>query len=1211
LRRAMDEIKVLLNGRSVIGRPGETVLELARRHGLRIPTLCHDPRLKPVSSCFVCVVEIEGVKNLKPSCSTRIQDGMSLTTDNKRIQAARKTALEMLLSHHYADCLAPCKQGCPADVDAQGYISLISRRMYREAVSLIKEANPLPAICGRVCIRPCENACRRSLLEEGEPVGIDHLKRFAADQVLASPSPAVPEIKPSTGKKVAVIGSGPAGMTAAYFLRRQGHAVDIHEASPEPGGMLRYGIPEFRLPHEIVAREIKGLEEMGIRIHCRSKLGMSLSYRDLKEKYDAIIVSVGSQAGTALGCPGDDARNVWQGVDLLRELNAGGKTEDFSGQRVAVIGSDSLAVNCVRAAVRLGADRVTLVSPRKNFSAHPIETRDAEEEGVEFCFSANPLAVGKDRLGRVKSMTFQRLEDTAASFLVKRIPFKWRAKFTLKIGHIIAATGRKTVTDFVKDINDRPGPEKLQVSEQGNLVVNKQTFQSGIRSLFAAGDAVGGAGNIIRAIAQARTAAEACHRFLSGEAVKPAKLEPKEFLSKKNNLKRQGPEDYEADFVKQPGQKTVRLRPENGLSFREVDQGYSCEEAALAEADRCLECGCTEYFDCDLKNYATEYGADQKRFASQFQEFPVKFSHPQIEINNNKCILCQRCIRICKEVVGANALGLVNRGIHCYVAPSLESPLTETACESCGLCISTCPTGAITENVPFKPLPLRLEKIPAVCNYCSTGEEVTLYHWNGLFLKADGREERVNKDGNFCREVKFGYHYLNDRSRLIRPLLKAGNEFAEIPYDRAYDLIVEKIKSVRPDENAFFAGARLTNEEMSLVRMLAQEGAKTSNLGSFHYLGRGDGYARNPRTTVPFEEISGASKLYLIGSELSRDNAVVGFMVQKARQTGHVPIVSVTVHEKSVMRKKISKTISVKSYYHFLKAVSFHLAANGLEDRSFIEDRCRGYQEYKRHLMSEDYSFLLRASGLRDEQEAARFADDYRQESRPVILFSEKELSANASLELFNLTLLAGKTGKPSSGVISLKEKNNSMGLFVMGIYPPVNPHQTDLLNGGKIKSIFIFGEDPVGCAVKREEVAAWFDRIDFVVVQDHFMTETAKRANLVLPASFAVESGGSYTNTQGTVQSFPQGIAPKVEKVSSEQLADLLARFGLAGSPDTAAVRGEDSSFSGLGSGYGEKFEFHSTPGDNENRMFDYGCDYLMKYFAEGRMLISAEKPW
>ncbi|HRZ77778.1 MAG TPA: 2Fe-2S iron-sulfur cluster-binding protein, partial [Bacteroidales bacterium] len=181
-----DNLNVILNGKAVLGQPGETILQLANRHGISIPTLCHDPRLEPFSSCFVCVVEVEGMRGMQPSCSTRITEGMKVWTENNKVRSSRKAALDLLVSNHYADCMAPCKQTCPAGVDVQGYISYIEKGMYREAVEVIKETNPLPAVCGRVCVRPCEVACRRNLLDEGAAVGIDYLKRFAADQDLAS-----------------------------------------------------------------------------------------------------------------------------------------------------------------------------------------------------------------------------------------------------------------------------------------------------------------------------------------------------------------------------------------------------------------------------------------------------------------------------------------------------------------------------------------------------------------------------------------------------------------------------------------------------------------------------------------------------------------------------------------------------------------------------------------------------------------------------------------------------------------------------------------------------------------------------------------------------------------------------------------------------------------------------------------------------------------
>ena len=183
---AENFLNILIDGNIVKGIPGESILELANRHGIEIPTLCNDERLEPFSSCYVCVVEVEGMRGHQPSCSTKITEGMKIITSNESIRKSRKMALELMLSNHYADCIGPCKATCPAGVDVQGYISLIEKGLYNDAVALIKETNPLPAICGRVCVRPCEAECRRNLLDENAPVGIDYLKRFASDQDLES-----------------------------------------------------------------------------------------------------------------------------------------------------------------------------------------------------------------------------------------------------------------------------------------------------------------------------------------------------------------------------------------------------------------------------------------------------------------------------------------------------------------------------------------------------------------------------------------------------------------------------------------------------------------------------------------------------------------------------------------------------------------------------------------------------------------------------------------------------------------------------------------------------------------------------------------------------------------------------------------------------------------------------------------------------------------
>ena len=386
---------------------GTTILEAAKTAGVDIPNLCYLKELGPYGACGVCVVEVENCPKMLRACSAKVSQGMVVHTKSEKALATRKLALELLMGDHDGDCQGPCKLNCPAHTDCQKYVKEIAEGRFADAVATIKETFPLPAAIGRVCPHPCEKACRRNLVEQ--PISIAQLKYFAADQVRKDGNEHPIKVAASTGKKVGIIGGGPAGLTAAFKLAQWGHSVTVYDQMPEMGGMLRYGIPEYRLPKAVLKAETDAIAALGVNFINDFKIGRDADFAKFRSWFDAVIVANGAWKSTSMRVKGEELQGVWGGIDFLRAVATGGHPE--IGDRVAIVGGGNTAMDACRTAVRVGAKEVFVIyrRTRKEMPAEDIEITEAEEEGVQFKFLYAPDEIlGAD--GRVTGMRLQVME---------------------------------------------------------------------------------------------------------------------------------------------------------------------------------------------------------------------------------------------------------------------------------------------------------------------------------------------------------------------------------------------------------------------------------------------------------------------------------------------------------------------------------------------------------------------------------------------------------------------------------------------------------------------------------------------------------------------------------------------------------------------------------------------------------------------------------
>ncbi len=1100
----MAQIRVNINGVEINTHTGHTILEVAKENGILIPTLCHDEKLKHYGSCGMCVVELDNSPRLIRSCSTQIANGMVIQTDTNRIKESRKTTLELMLSDHEGDCKAPCMLGCPSNVDVQGYVGLTANKEYEEALKLIKEDLPLPASIGRVCPHPCQTGCRRGIVDDS--VSIAWIKRYVADLDLNKETSYIPEINPSTGKRIAVIGGGPGGLSAAYFLRKSGHEVVIYEAMPELGGMLKYGIPLYRLPKEVLQKEVKLIEKMGVKLVPNTRIGRDVELDHIRKEFDAVYVSIGAWKSSYINCKGSDNEGIIGGIEFLNKFAINEPIR--TGNRIAVIGGGNTAMDACRTAIRLGAKEVYAIYRRtkEDMPAVDVEIEEAEEEGVVFKFLSNPVEFISDADGKVTHMRLEKMKQTEKDASGRRGVVATGEVELLEIDSVIMSVGQRLAPE---------GFEAIALNQRGNIDIGEGTYMTNLEGVFAGGDAVGtGAGIAIEAVADGKHASQIIDNYLRGDFIVKKPL----YTVKKENLTLDDFKEIPRQHRSYMGHEAPEIRMHN---FEEVVHGFE-KESAVNEASRCLECGCMDSFECHLFDYANDYDVKPVRFDGPSKSLDIDDAHLYFTRDPNKCILCGMCVRICDEVMDRGILGLSGRGFDTVVQPAFNKPFSETDCISCGQCISVCPTGALQEKALInKPVPLEGILTESVCNQCGMGCSVKLESRGTLLLRSLPKENNSINKGLLCKKGRFDLVLQQNQTRIKQPMVRKNGILEEVSWDEAILYIARKSQSLnlRYGDNTMGAivSGKYFNETIYLLKKLCNETFKTENV----YANKG--YKKGLKDVLGYDvstnvvsELGHTDLIITIGTDIMERQPVLGVRIKTATNNG-VELIVINDRE-SKADKWASSAVYNNNNLELLQGI-----AKELIQLKGTPKQSSGINELNESLKTIEVT-----------PEAKMVADKLVANKNAMIVCDRELLSDEAVMLIAQIAVLSGHIGKPRNGIIQLRSEGNGQGMVDLGIN--MNTEElNEKIDSGQVKGLIVMGNNID---------VNMMEKLEFLVVHGEYLSIHLDKADVIMPSTSHLETSGTITSQDRRIQYARKAVNPEIKMNNIEQLQEIMNVF-------------------------------------------------------------------